>query len=222
MMSSIKISPSILSADILNLGDEVTSVAQSGADGLHVDVMDGRYVPNITYGPNLVAALRRVTDLPLDVHLMITPAQPHLKAFAQAGASIITIHPDADVHTHRLLGEIRSYGVKAGVALNPGVPASSIEPLLPFIDLILIMTVNPGFGGQSYISEMTDKIRQVRRLIDHSGRDIELEVDGGINAETAKQAIEAGATALVAGAAIFATKDNDYAATIAQLRGDRP
>jgi ribulose-phosphate 3-epimerase len=220
-MSLIKISPSILSADILNLGDEVTSVVKAGADWLHVDVMDGRYVPNITYGPNLVAALRRITDLPLDVHLMIAPAQPHLKAFAEAGASIITIHPDADVHTHRLLSEIRSYGVKAGIALNPGVSVASIEPLLPFIDLILMMTVNPGFGGQSYISEMTDKIRQVRRLIDQSGCNIELEVDGGINVETAKRAIEAGATALVAGAAIFATKDNDYATTIAQLRGDR-
>ncbi|MBW8309968.1 MAG: ribulose-phosphate 3-epimerase [Candidatus Paracaedibacteraceae bacterium] len=221
MTSSIKISPSILSADILQLGEEVTSVVQAGADWIHIDVMDGGYVPNITYGPNLVAALRQVTDLPLDVHLMIAPAQPHLKAFAEAGASIITIHPDADIHTHRLICEIKSYGVKAGIALNPGVPVASIEPLLPFIDLILIMTVNPGFGGQSYISEMTNKIRQVRQLIDQSGREIELEVDGGINAETAKRAMEAGATALVAGAAIFTVKDNNYAAAIAQLRGEK-
>ena len=221
MTSSIKISPSILSADILQLGKEVTRVTQAGADWIHIDVMDGRYVPNITYGPNLVAALRRITDLPLDVHLMIAPAQPHLRAFAEAGASIITIHPDADIHIHRLVSEIKSYGIKAGIALNPGIPASSIEPLLPFIDLVLIMTVNPGFGGQSYISEMTEKIRQVRQLINQSGREIDLEVDGGINVETAKRATEAGATALVAGAAIFAAKDNDYAAIIAELRGNK-
>ncbi|WP_010300508.1 ribulose-phosphate 3-epimerase [Candidatus Odyssella thessalonicensis] len=219
MTSHIKISPSILSADILNLGAEVQAVAAAGADWIHVDVMDGRYVPNITYGPHLVAALRRFTDLPLDVHLMISPAQPHIKAFAEAGANLITVHPDADTHIHRVLCEIKSYGIKAGIALNPGVPITAIETLVPFIDLILVMTVNPGFGGQAYIPEMTNKIRQVRHLINHSGREIELEVDGGINLETAPSAIAAGATALVAGAAIYGAADKDYQSKITALRG---
>lgn len=219
-MSSLpKISPSILSADILNLGQEVKNVIEAGADWIHVDVMDGRYVPNITYGPSLVKALRRSTDLPLDVHLMIAPAQPHIKAFAEAGASILTIHPDADIHTHRVLSEIRSHGIKAGLALNPGVPASVLEPLLPFVDLVLVMTVNPGFGGQSYIHEMTQKIQQVRHMIDASGLNIELEVDGGIDSKTAKLVADAGATILVAGAAIFGRQDRNYDHAIAELRG---
>lgn len=220
MTSHIKISPSILSADILNLGAEVQAVGAAGADWIHVDVMDGRYVPNITYGPHLVAALRRFTNLPLDVHLMISPAQPHIKAFAEAGADLITVHPDADTHIHRVLCDIKSYGIKAGIALNPGVPITAIETLVPFVDLILVMTVNPGFGGQAYIPEMTDKIRQVRHLINRSGREIELEVDGGINLETAPLAIAAGATALVAGAAIYGAADKDYQAKITALRGE--
>ncbi|MBX3486947.1 MAG: ribulose-phosphate 3-epimerase [Candidatus Paracaedibacteraceae bacterium] len=216
----IKIAPSILSADILNLGRDLSAIEQAGADWIHVDVMDGRYVPNITYGPALVKAVRSTTNLPIDVHLMIAPAQPHIKAFAEAGASIITVHPDADIHTHRVLSDIKSYGIKAGIALNPGTPASMIEPLIPLVDLILVMSVNPGFGGQNYIPEVTSKITDIRQMIDQSGRTIDLEVDGGINLSTAKSAIAAGATALVAGAAIFGQSSEHYATVISGLRGD--
>ena len=217
----IKIAPSILSADILNLEKDITAIEQAGADWIHVDVMDGRYVPNITYGPALVKAVKSVTKLPLDVHLMIAPAQPHIKAFADAGANIITIHPDADIHTHRVLSEIKSYGAKAGLALNPGTPISVLEPLIPFLDLILVMSVNPGFGGQSYIHEVTQKIHDIRQMIDQSGQSIELEVDGGINLTTAQEAINAGATALVAGAAIFGQPADQYATLISGLRGGK-
>ncbi len=217
----IKIAPSILSADILNLEKDITAIEQAGADWIHVDVMDGRYVPNITYGPALVKAVKSVTKLPLDVHLMIAPAQPHIKAFADAGADIITIHPDADIHTHRVLSEIKSYGAKAGLALNPGTPLSVLEPLIPFLDLILVMSVNPGFGGQSYIHEVTQKIHDIRQMIDQSGQSIELEVDGGINLTTAQEAINAGATALVAGAAIFGQPADKYATLISGLRGGK-
>lgn len=214
----IKIAPSILSADILNLGRDIAAIEQAGADWIHIDVMDGHYVPNITYGPALVKAVKSVTKLPLDVHLMIQPAQPHIKAFADAGADIITVHPDADIHTHRVLSEIKSYGAKAGIALNPGVPITILEPLIPFIDLVLVMSVNPGFGGQTYISEITTKIAEIRQMIDRSGRNIELEVDGGINLSTAKNAITAGATALVAGAAIFGQPADQYQVLISSLR----
>lgn len=214
----IKIAPSILSADILNLGRDIAAIEQAGADWIHIDVMDGHYVPNITYGPALVKAVKSVTKLPLDVHLMIKPAQPHIKAFADAGADIITVHPDADIHTHRVLSEIKSYGAKAGIALNPGVPITILEPLIPFIDLVLVMSVNPGFGGQTYISEITTKIAEIRQMIDRSGRNIELEVDGGINLSTAKNAITAGATALVAGAAIFGQPADQYQVLISSLR----
>ncbi len=215
----IKISPSILSADILNLGRDIVAIEQAGADWIHIDVMDGHYVPNITYGPALVKAVKSMTKLPLDVHLMIKPAQPHIKAFADAGADIITIHPDADIHTHRVLSEIKSYGAKAGIALNPGTPVTVLEPLIPFVDLVLVMSVNPGFGGQSYIPEVTHKIAEVRQMIDHSGRAIELEVDGGINLSTAQEAIAAGAMTLVAGAAIFGQPADQYQALISGLRG---
>ncbi len=215
----IKISPSILSADILNLGRDIAAIEQAGADWIHIDVMDGHYVPNITYGPALVKAVKSMTKLPLDVHLMIKPAQPHIKAFAEAGADIITIHPDADIHTHRVLSEIKSYGAKAGIALNPGTPVTVLEPLIPFVDLVLVMSVNPGFGGQSYIPEVTHKIAEVRQLIDRSGRAIELEVDGGINLSTAQEAVAAGATTLVAGAAIFGQPADQYQALISGLRG---
>ena len=214
----IKIAPSILSADILNLGRDIAAIEQAGADWIHIDVMDGHYVPNITYGPALVKAVKSVTKLPLDVHLMIQPAQPHIKAFADAGADIITVHPDADIHTHRVLSEIKSYGAKAGIALNPGVPITILEPLIPFIDLVLVMSVNPGFGGQTYISEITTKIAEIRQMLDRSGRNIELEVDGGINLSTAKNAITAGATALVAGAAIFGQPADQYQVLISSLR----
>lgn len=214
----IKIAPSILSADSLNLGRDIAAIEQAGADWIHIDVMDGRYVPNITYGPALVKAVKSVTKLPLDVHLMIKPAQPHIKAFADAGADIITVHPDTDIHTHRILSEIKSYGAKAGIALNPGTPTTILEPLIPFIDLVLVMSVNPGFGGQTYISEITTKIAEIRQMIDRSGRNIELEVDGGINLSTAKNAITAGATALVAGAAIFGQPADQYQVLISSLR----
>ena len=214
----IKIAPSILSADSLNLGRDIAAIEQAGADWIHIDVMDGRYVPNITYGPALVKAVKSVTKLPLDVHLMIKPAQPHIKAFAEAGADIITVHPDADIHTHRVLSEIKSYGAKAGIALNPGTPITILEPLIPFIDLVLVMSVNPGFGGQTYIPEITTKIAEIRQMIDRSGRNIELEVDGGINLSTAKNAITAGATALVAGAAIFGQPADQYQVLISSLR----
>lgn len=214
----IKIAPSILSADILNLGRDIAAIEQAGADWIHIDVMDGRYVPNITYGAALVKAVKSITKLPLDVHLMIKPAQPHIKAFAEAGADIITVHPDADIHTHRVLSEIKSYGAKTGVALNPGTPITILEPLIPFIDLVLVMSVNPGFGGQTYIPEITTKISEIRQMIDSSGRNIELEVDGGINLSTAKNAITAGATALVAGAAIFGQPADQYQVLISSLR----
>ncbi len=217
-MIDYQIAPSILSADILNLGRDIAAIEQAGADWIHIDVMDGHYVPNITYGPALVKAVKSVTKLPLDVHLMIQPAQPHIKAFADAGADIITVHPDADIHTHRVLSEIKSYGAKAGIALNPGVPITILEPLIPFIDLVLVMSVNPGFGGQTYISEITTKIAEIRQMIDRSGRNIELEVDGGINLSTAKNAITAGATALVAGAAIFGQPADQYQVLISSLR----
>lgn len=215
----IKISPSILSADILNLGRDIAAIEQAGADWVHIDVMDGHYVPNITYGPALVKAVKSMTKLPLDVHLMIKPAQPNIKAFAEAGADIITIHPDADIHTHRVLSEIKSYGAKAGIALNPGTPVTVLEPLIPFVDLVLVMSVNPGFGGQSYIPEVTHKITQVRQMIDRSGRAIDLEVDGGINLSTAQEAVAAGATTLVAGAAIFGQPADQYRTLISGLRG---
>lgn len=215
----IKIAPSILSADILNLNQDILAIDQAGADWIHIDVMDGRYVPNITFGPSLVKAVKSITKLPIDVHLMISPAQPHLKSFAEAGADVITVHPDADIHIHRIISEIKDYGLKAGIALNPGTPVSVLDPLIPYIDLILVMTVNPGFGGQRYITDVTKKISDVRQIIDMSGRPIDLEVDGGINPETAQVAIDAGASVLVAGAAVFGQPQAEYASVISKLRG---
>jgi ribulose-phosphate 3-epimerase len=218
-MKKPKIAPSILAADFARLGEEVRAITEAGADYIHVDVMDGHFVPNISIGPQMVKALRPHTKLPLDVHLMISPVDPFIKEFADAGADIITVHPEAGPHVHRTIQLIKSFGKKAGVSLNPGSSISSIEHILGDIDLILVMTVNPGFGGQSFIDSQRAKMRDVRAMIDRSGRAIELEVDGGINGQTAALAIEAGADVLVAGTAAFAGGPDRYRDNIAKLRG---
>lgn len=199
----IKIAPSILSADFSQLGEEIKDVEKGGADYIHVDVMDGHFVPNITIGPLIVEAIRPVTKLPLDVHLMIENPDQYIPQFAKAGADIISVHVEACPHLHRTIHLIKEQGVKAGVVLNPATPVSTISHIIDDVDLILLMTVNPGFGGQSFISSVLPKIREVRELVTKSGRNIEVEVDGGVNPETAKQCIEAGADVLVAGSAIY-------------------
>jgi len=219
MTKKTKIAPSILASDFARLGEEVRAMTEAGADYIHVDVMDGHFVPNISIGPQMVKALRPHTKLPLDVHLMISPVDPFIKEFADAGADIITVHPEAGPHIHRTIQLIKSFGKKAGVSLNPGSSISSIEHILGDIDLILVMTVNPGFGGQSFIDSQRAKMRDVRAMIDRSGRAIELEVDGGINGQTAALAIEAGADVLVAGTAAFAGGPGRYRDNIAKLRG---
>jgi ribulose-phosphate 3-epimerase len=199
----VKLAPSILSADFSRLGEQVAEVTEAGADYIHVDVMDGRFVPNITIGAPVVASLRSKTSLPLDVHLMIEQPENHVCQFAEAGANIITVHVEACTHLHRLVEEIKGLGVNAGVALNPATPISSVEEILPLVDLVLIMTVNPGFGGQAFIGEMLDKIARLRRVLDDKGVRAELEVDGGINFSIAPKVVQAGAEVLVAGSAIF-------------------
>ena len=217
MSSRIRIAPSLLAADFSRLGEEVRAVAAAGADWLHLDIMDGHFVPNISFGPGLVRALRRHADIPFDVHLMIAPADPYLAAFAEAGADLISLHPEAGPHLHRSLQTIRALGKKAGVVLNPATPVSAIDSVLDLCDLVLVMSVNPGFGGQSFIRSQLGKIAALRSMITASGRDIALQVDGGVTAETARDCIEAGADVLVAGTAVFAKPD--YAAAIAAIRG---
>jgi len=215
----ILVAPSILSADFARLGEEIAAVEKAGADWIHVDVMDGRFVPNITIGPLVVKAVRNVTKLPLDVHLMIVEPEKYIEAFAEAGADTITIHVEACTHLHRALSHIRSLGKRASVVLNPSTPEDSIRYVLDVLDQVLVMSVNPGFGGQSFITSVVPKIAAIRKMIDERGLKIDLEVDGGITAETAPQVIAAGANVLVAGNAVF--KEKDYAAAIAALKGTK-
>ncbi len=219
MARRVKIAPSILSADFTRLGDEVRALAAARADYIHIDVMDGHFVPNLTIGPAVVKALRAHSALPFDVHLMIAPVDAFVPAFAEAGADIITVHPEAGPHVHRTIQLIRAFGKKPGLSLNPGTPVEAVDAVLADIDLVLVMSVNPGFGGQSFIASQLEKIRALRRRIDAIGRAIELEVDGGINAETARAAVAAGADVLVAGTATFSGGAGAYAANIARLRG---
>ena len=218
MQQSVRIAPSILSADFASLGAEVRAVSQAGADYIHIDVMDGHFVPNLTIGPAVVAALRPHSSLPFDVHLMISPADPYIPDFVQAGADIVTVHVEAGPHLHRTIQLIKDEGVRAGLALNPGTPVTVVEPLLDTLDLVLVMSVNPGFGGQSFIAGQLEKIRQLRTLIDKTERKIDLQVDGGINSENAADAIAAGADVLVAGSATFTGDTSQYAANIEALR----
>ena len=215
-MRPLAILPSVLAADWANMGDSVRKVMAAGADIVHLDVMDGHFVPNISFGPDMVKAIRGITDARLDVHLMIAPVDPYIEAFAAAGADVITIHPEAGPHLHRSLSAIRQLGKKAGVALNPATPVSAIEHVLDEIDLVLVMSVNPGFGGQAFIRSSLEKLDRVRAMT--AGRDIDIEVDGGITAETAGLVASAGANWLVAGSAVFKGGPGAYAGNIAAIR----
>lgn len=217
-MKNIKIAPSILSADFARLGEEVAAITKASADYIHVDVMDGHFVPNLTIGSVVIKSIKSYSTLPFDVHLMIEPVDQFIEAYAQAGADIITVHAEATKHLHRTLQLIKSFGKKCGVSLVPTTPASVLEHIMDDVDLILVMSVNPGFGGQSFIPSQLDKIRTLRTMIDKTGRNIDLEVDGGINPQTAKDVIKAGANVLVAGSAIFTGNAADYEKNIAALR----
>jgi ribulose-phosphate 3-epimerase len=213
----VKIAPSILSADFARLGSEIQAVEKAGADYIHIDVMDGQFVPNITIGPLIVEAVRPITKLPLDVHLMIENPDQYIEAFANAGADYITVHVEACRHLHRTIHHIKSFGIKAGVVLNPATPVESIQHIIDDIDMVLLMSVNPGFGGQKFIPETLNKIRKVKQMAEEKGLTIEIEIDGGVNSETAKQCIEAGANVLVAGSAVY--NQPNYQEAIALIRG---
>lgn len=219
MSATPLISPSILSADFARLGEEVRAVDAAGADWIHVDVMDGHYVPNLSFGPAVMKAIRGYSDKPFDVHLMIAPVDPYIEAFAEAGADLITAHPEAGPHFHRTVQTIRASGVKAGAALNPSTPLEVIDHVLDELDLVLIMSVNPGFGGQSFIPGQLRKIEDLRARIDARGLSTLIEVDGGINPDTARQCVQAGADALVAGSAVFKGGPDRYRENIAAIRG---
>jgi ribulose-phosphate 3-epimerase len=213
------IAPSLLAADFSRLGEETQAVERAGADWLHLDVMDGHFVPNITFGPLVVKALKRHTAMPMDVHLMIAPVDPYIAAFAEAGADHISVHPESGPHLHRTLQLIHSLGKKAGVVLNPGTPVEAISHVLDLVDIIMVMTVNPGFGGQAFIASQLAKIARLRRMIDDAGHDIVLQIDGGITPATAPDVLAVGADCLIAGTAVFGAPD--YAKAIADLRASR-